>query len=101
MCHKRGEWSRTSSRVSESEAERDEEKAWWPSRAKERLVTFVSAGGGETTDETPESDRERPEIPAVDPEPETPSADPTESELEDEADDPETEREEDPIPADD
>lgn len=100
MCHRRDDWSRTSSTVSEPEEERDEERAWWPSRAKERLVTFVSMGEDETTDETPEPDHETPERPAVETDPETPSVDPTESEVNEDTDETEDEREE-PILADD
>jgi hypothetical protein len=100
MCHRRGEWSRTSSRASEPEETHEEEQAWWPSRAKERLVTYVSGGTTESTDETPEPDRERPEQPAVEPDPEMLSAEPTESEVSDEVEEVEDEREEDPVPAD-
>ncbi|WP_135824695.1 hypothetical protein [Halorussus ruber] len=98
MCHRRGEWSRTSSRASEPEEDPDENSAWVGARAKDLLVTFVSGDA----DETPE--REKPEAPTIEAEPETPetdpktpSADPTE--VEEDAEEPE--REEDPISADD
>ena len=100
MCHRRGDRSRTSSSVSEPESEREEESTWWPSRAAKRLVTFVSDG-------EEESDRETPDRPVVEAEPEVPTE--TEvSEVTDETETPneaettdEDEREEDPILADD
>ena len=93
MCHRRGDRSRTSSSVSEPESEREEDSTWWPSRAAKRLAAFVSDGE--------ESDRETPDRPAVEAEPEVP----TETEVSGVTDETETtdedEREEDPIPADD
>jgi hypothetical protein len=96
MCHRRGEWSRTSSRASETEAETERgERAGWTVRAKERLAALVSGV----------SEAESPEQPTADRGPETPSADapereaPTETEAPTE--EPEDEREEEPIPADD
>jgi len=99
MCHRRGDWSRTSSRASEPEEDPDENSAWVGARAKDLLVTFVSGGTTESENETP--DREKPERPAVEADPETPSTDSTESGVEEDADEPELEREEEPIPADD
>lgn len=93
MCHRRGDWSRTSSKASEPEEQPEEKHAWLPSRAKDLLVTYVSGGATESTDETPEH-------PAVEADSETPTAEPTESEVSDEIEESEDEREEDPIPAD-
>ena len=105
MCHRRGDRSRTSSSGSEPESEREGDSTWWPSRAAKRLATFVSDGE--------ESDRETPDRPAVEAEPEVPTETevsgvtdetetPTETETPDEAETTdEDEREEDPIPADD
>ena len=88
MCHRRTDWSRTSSRASESNDEREEERAPWTARAKDRLATFVA----------PEEEKieEPPEKPMVETETtgSKPSGDAEEPETEDE-------REEEPIPADD
>lgn len=120
MCHRRTDWSRTSSRASESdeESESESDRAWWGARvareatrraravkprasAKERLAAFVSPDEIVTTEETPTDGTptdEPPTEPMVEPEPET-SAEPSESETADETE--EDEREAEPIPADD
>ena len=97
MCHRRGDWSRTSSRASEPDEERDREESPGWVRAKARLVELVSR------DET-EPGRETPERPAVEAEQATLHEEAADSEIEaepTESDDAEDEREEDPIPADD
>lgn len=100
MCHRRTDWSRTSSRASEpdEESEPENDRASWGARAKERLVSFVSPPEMGATDEESDSVEEPPAESMVEPEPET-TAEPTESEVADEAE--EDEREEEPIPADD
>jgi hypothetical protein len=93
MCHRRRDRSGTSSSASEPEPE--ENSTRWPSRAAGRLVAFVSTGGTE-------SDRETPDSPAIeaDPETPTPTENPDETGISDESETTD-EREEDPIPADD
>lgn len=114
MCHRRGEWSRTSSRAPETKDERErEEAAGWTARARERLAALVPTDrGGEpparpAVDSQPTSmgDRdsasmaESPE--SADPTDSTEPADSTESTDSTEPTDVEEEREEEPIPADD
>ncbi|WP_137284294.1 hypothetical protein [Halorussus salinisoli] len=87
MCHRRGDWSRTSDRASESDDERErDETPGWTARAADRLATFLSVGNSHADGETPE----RPVSET------TPTGETTDSE----ADETEDEREE-PIPADD
>lgn len=61
MCHRQRDWSRASSgtaesgRATEFTDERDEERAPWTARARDRLVALVSTGeeGVESVPEEP------------------------------------------------
>ncbi|MFC4450879.1 hypothetical protein [Halorussus aquaticus] len=114
MCHRRGDWSRTSSRVSEPEDERERDGTAWTVRAKERLAAFLASDEGDTADrpERPAVETEGPTVeterPAADTEPETPTPEAPESDASDDAvtdseeeEAEESEREGEPIPADD
>lgn len=89
MCHRRGDWSRTSSNVSEPEDESDTDREPWVARARSRLAAFVPTDTDEAED--PEAPPVRPSV----------DSDATGIESGDEPEDREDEREEDPIPADD
>ena len=95
MCHRRGDWSRTSSRASEPDEEREREETPGWVRAKDRLVSFVSR------DES-EPDRESPERPAMETESPSLREEASESEVSEESESAvDDEHEEEPIPADD
>lgn len=101
MCHRGTDWSRTTSKASESEDDREAERSSWTTRAKTRLAAFVS--GDETDESAPsagETDEREPDETPRGPD-ETPREPPT-AEVSPESDESETdeEREEEPILAD-